>query len=295
MRDDQDKNDQGAELTLGNDAQLVRRQWHNGAWYFSVVDVVAILTESADPGTYWRVLKHRLQAEGASEVVTNCNRLKMRALDGKLRETDAADVETLLRIIQSIPSPKAEPVKQWLARVGAERLQESADSLAGLTEDQRRLYVRDQLAEHNKSLAAAASSAGVLTSRDFAVFQDHGYMGLYGGERARDIHARKELAKGQQILDHMGSEELAANLFRATQTEAKLRRESIQGRDPANQTHREMGKAVREFIIQQGNTPPEQLPTPSDSIQQVRKRDQQRIEGERQPSLFSSEGEDAAE
>jgi hypothetical protein len=90
----------------------IRRVQHEGRWYFSVVDVVGILTDSANPGTYWRVLKSRLSAEGGAETVTKCNRLKMRAADGKQRLTDAADTETLLRIIQSVPSPKAEPIKQ---------------------------------------------------------------------------------------------------------------------------------------------------------------------------------------
>src|SRR5579859_2328335 len=102
----------------------IRRVWHNGAWHFSVIDVIGVLTDSPNPGVYWRVLKLRLKEEGGNETVTKCNGLKMKAADGKQRVTDAADSETLLRIIQSIPSPKAEPVKQWLARVGARRLEE---------------------------------------------------------------------------------------------------------------------------------------------------------------------------
>ncbi len=106
----------------------VRRHWDEGKelWYFSVVDVVSILSESADGRNYWKVLKHRLKDEG-SEVVTKCNQLKMQAADGKFYLTDAADTETLLRLIQSIPSPKAEPFKLWLARVGYERIEETAD------------------------------------------------------------------------------------------------------------------------------------------------------------------------
>ncbi|MDR1498681.1 MAG: Bro-N domain-containing protein [Rickettsiales bacterium] len=104
----------------------VRRKEHNGEWYFSVVDVVAILAEttSKDKGTYWRKLKERLILEGGDQVVTNCHGLKLTAEDGKLRETDCANLETMFRIIQSIPSPKAEPFKQWLARVGYERIKE---------------------------------------------------------------------------------------------------------------------------------------------------------------------------
>lgn len=173
------------------------------------------------------------------------------------------------------------------------RRQELADErlLQGMSEDQRRLYVRSQLAEHNRSLADAAAGAGVVTARDFAVFQDHGYMGLYGGERARDIAARKGLKAGQPILDHMGSTELAANLFRATQTDEKLRREGIQGRDAANATHHAVGRAVRKTIEELGGAMPEDLPTPADSIQRVRQNEQARLERERQPSLFDAADE----
>ncbi len=109
----------------------IRRFWdeEKELWYFSVVDIVAVLTNQADfqsARNYWKVLKNRLKKEG-SEVVTKCNRLRMEAVDGKLRETDAADVETIFRLIQSVPSPKAEPIKLWLARVGYERIQETTD------------------------------------------------------------------------------------------------------------------------------------------------------------------------
>ncbi|HLZ23136.1 MAG TPA: hypothetical protein VKQ30_13530 [Ktedonobacterales bacterium] len=142
------------------------------------------------------------------------------------------------------------------------------------------------MADRNHSLAEAAETVGVVTNRDFAFFQDFGYLGLYNGERARDIAKRKGLAKGQAILDWMGPDELAANLFRASQTEQKLRREPIQGKAQANQTHFAVGRAVRSFIIEQGNMPPEQLPTPEVSIQELQRREHKRIEAERQPSLF---------
>ena len=101
----------------------IRKVWYQNEWYFSVIDVVGVLTDSLDPRTYWKVLKHRLNEEG-SEVVTKCNQLKLPAEDGKLRETDCANTETLFRLIQSIPSPKAEPFKLWLAKVGYERVRE---------------------------------------------------------------------------------------------------------------------------------------------------------------------------
>ncbi len=167
------------------------------------------------------------------------------------------------------------------------RRQEEADALAQLSEAQRRLRLRGQVAHHNRELADTARSAGVITGADFAVFQDHGYMGLYNGERARDIHRRKGLRPGAPILDHMGSEELAANDFRATQAEAKIRREGIQSRAAANQAHQEVGAVVRQTIADLGGTLPEDLPTPADSIAQLTRR-QAQLDAGQQP-LF---GED---
>src|SRR3990170_5708777 len=110
------------------ESKKVRSQWseEDQKWYFSIVDVVAILTDSPDARNYWKVLKHRLTKEG-NESVTNCNQLKMQSADGKFYKTDVGDVEQLLRLIQSIPSPKAEPFKQWLAKTGYERMQEISD------------------------------------------------------------------------------------------------------------------------------------------------------------------------
>ncbi|NBS53333.1 MAG: DNA damage-inducible protein D [Spartobacteria bacterium] len=128
-------------------------------------------------------------------------------------------------------------------------------------EEQRRLAIRSELRTHNSQLADAVKDAGVIETRDYAIFQNHGYIGLYGGLGAQDIHARKGLKKGEQILDHMGSTELAANLFRATQAEEKLRREKITGKANANKAHREVGAKVRQTIKELGGTMPEEMPT----------------------------------
>lgn len=151
------------------------------------------------------------------------------------------------------------------------RRQELSDNEAfvRLSENDKRLAIRNELAKHNKHLAAAAKDAGVETPLDYAIFQDHGYKGLYGGRSAKDIHAIKGLKKSQKILDHMGSTELAANLFRATQTEEKLRRDQVRGKQKANQTHFEVGQKVRQTIVELGGTMPEALPTPEKSIQQI--------------------------
>lgn len=136
------------------------------------------------------------------------------------------------------------------------------------TEDEKRLFLRNEMAKHNQQLASAAKDAGVVQPLDYAIFQNHGYKGLYGGLDARGIHKKKGLKKSEQILDHMGSTELAANLFRATQTEEKLRRERIQGKTKANETHYQVGKKVRQTIKELGGTMPENLPT-ADSIKKV--------------------------
>ena len=151
------------------------------------------------------------------------------------------------------------------------RQQEMIENYDELTEDQKRLAIRNEMTAHNKSLAEAAQIAGVVDNKDYAIFQNKGYQGLYGGLGAKEIHARKGLKKGQKILDHMGSTELAANLFRATQTDEKLRRENIKGKENANRTHYEVGAKVRQTIKELGGTMPEDLPTPSKSIQQIEK------------------------
>jgi DNA-damage-inducible protein D len=136
------------------------------------------------------------------------------------------------------------------------------------TDNEKRLFLRDELRKHNVQLADAAKDAGVIDPADYAVFQNYGYMGLYGGLDAKGIHKVKGLKKTEQILDHMGSTELAANLFRATQTEDKLRRDDVKGKGSANKTHFEVGKKVRKTIQEIGGAMPENLPT-EDSIKKL--------------------------
>ncbi len=135
-------------------------------------------------------------------------------------------------------------------------------------EDRNRVFLRDEIKENNKKLASAAKKAGVV---NYATFQDFGYMGLYGGLRQKDIHSKKNLKPKESILDHMGSEELAANLFRATQAEAKLKRENIFGQSEANKAHQDVGKKVRKTISELGGAMPEKLATP-DGINEAKKR-----------------------
>lgn len=156
------------------------------------------------------------------------------------------------------------------------RQQELIENFDNLTEEKKRLAIRGEMISHNKSLAEAAKMAGISDPRDYAIFQNKGYKGLYGGLGVKEIHARKGLKKSQKILDHMGSTELAANLFRATQTDEKLRRDHITGKEEANQTHFDVGQKVRQTIKDLGGTMPEDLPTPKKSIKQI-EREQQNL------------------
>ena len=149
------------------------------------------------------------------------------------------------------------------------RQQELIENFEELTEEQKRLAIRNEMIAHNKSLAEAAQMAGIKEAKDYAIFQNMGYQGLYGGLGAKEIHAKKGLKKSQKILDYMGSTELAANLFRATQTDEKIRRENIKGKDNANKTHFEVGAKVRQTIKELGGTMPEDLPTPKKGIKQI--------------------------
>lgn len=158
------------------------------------------------------------------------------------------------------------------------RQQELIENFESLDEDMKRLAIRKEMIEHNKLLVAAAKDSGVETQKDYAIFQNAGYKGLYGGLTAGDIKSRRNLGKNENILDHMGYEELAANLFRATQAEAKLRRENIQGKENANAAHYEVGKAVRDTIKGLGGTMPEDLPTPAKSIKQIEREQKKRNE-----------------
>jgi hypothetical protein len=198
--------------------QPVRRLWHEGRWFYSIIDVVAVLTESPNPRTYWAVLKKRLAEEGAEQLLTNCKQLRLRAPDGKMRLTDCADVETLLRVIQSIPSPKAEPFKQWLAGLGA-------DVIDDRTEDQRRLDYRGPKAEAHKELHDEIHQRGVRRRADHAEFDVRGHEALYDGETPRQTEARRGIPPGEGS-NWMSSEEMGDTIFRDVQSRAYIQRVS---------------------------------------------------------------------
>lgn len=166
------------------------------------------------------------------------------------------------------------------------RRQEIADAFNQLDEDNKRLVIRGEVKSWNSMLADAAHRAGITEQIEYAEFQNAGYMGLYGGLRVSDIHARKGLAPEQKILDHMSSEELGANLFRITQTEAKMRRDDPHGLDEASAIHYTVGKEVRETIEKIGGTMPEDLPTPQKSISQVEREQLKQLKKDRKKLML---------
>lgn len=209
--------------------QQIRTAWdeEKQEWYFSIVDVVAVLTDSPDPNAYWRKLKQRLKAEG-NETVTNCHGLKMKAADGKRRLTDVASSEQLLRLIQSIPSPKAEPFKLWLARVGAERIEETIDPEQAIDRAletyQRKGYSDEWISQRIMSIRVRNAltdewqKSGVQQGREYAILTDE-ITRAWSGMSTRQYKNLKGLKK-ENLRDNMSDMELILNMLaESTSTE----------------------------------------------------------------------------
>ncbi|MBU0578963.1 hypothetical protein KKE34_03785 [Patescibacteria group bacterium] len=214
------KNDNS--IVLFHEKQI-RRHWDENKelWYFSVVDVLKILTESKNPQVYWRVLKKRLFDEGSNETVTFCNGLKMKAKDGKMRMTDVADVQTLLRLIQSVPSPKAEPFKLWLAKVGYERIEEIEDPELAIDRVMqtyfKKGYSKDWInqrlktIEIRKELTDEWQERGIKEGSEFAILTDE-ITKAWSGKSVKQYKIFKDLKK-QNLRDNMTNLELILNML----------------------------------------------------------------------------------
>lgn len=202
--------------------QKIRSHWDEKEekWYFSIVDVVGVLTDSPNPNNYWKVLKHRLAKEG-NESVTNCNQLKMQSADGKFYKTDVGDTEQLLRLIQSIPSPKAEPFKQWLAKVGYERIEETEDPELSfdrametyLAKGYTKAWINQRLKsiEVRKELTDEWEKRGVQKGMDFAILTDI-ISKAWSGKSVKQYKKHKGLKK-ENLRDHMTNLELVLNML----------------------------------------------------------------------------------
>ena len=200
----------------------VRTLWNadEEEWYFSVVDVVAILTDSADPNNYWKVLKNRLKKEG-NESVTNCNQLKMRSSDGKYYKTDCLDTKGILRLVQSIPSPKAEPFKVWLAKVGSERLDEIADPekamLRGVEFYRKKGYPEEWINQRmlalrtRKNLTDEWKERGIKEGKEYAILTDE-MTKAWSGMSVKEYKNLKGLKK-ENLRDNMTDIELIINML----------------------------------------------------------------------------------
>lgn len=215
-----------SNIQLFEDRQ-VRSHWdaEQEKWYFSIVDVVAILTDSPNPRKYWSVLKTRLKKEG-SELATNCSQLKMQSADGKYYKTDVADTEQLLRLIQSVPSPKAEPFKQWLAKVGSQRLDQIQDpelSIQQALQDYRNLGYSDdwinqrlKSIEIRKELTDEWQRTGITDNKEFAILTNI-LTKTWSGKSVKEYKEYKGLKK-QNLRDNMTSTELILNMLAEAST-----------------------------------------------------------------------------
>lgn len=230
----------------------VRTSWNSEEeeWYFSVVDIVAVLTDSEDPNNYWKVLKNRLKKEG-SELVTNCNRLKMRShKDGKMYYTDCLDTKGVLRLVQSIPSPKAEPFKMWLAQVGSERLDEIADPekaimrgaefyrAKGYTEGW--INQRLQTIEMRKELTDEWKARGIDSSRDYAILTDE-MTRAWSGMSVQEYKALKK----ENLRDNMTNIELVLNMLAEVTTTAISKQEQPETFNENKAVARRGGKVAK--------------------------------------------------
>ena len=233
--------------------QKIRVAWdaEREEWYFSIVDVVAVLTDSADPTAYWRKLKQRLKAEG-NETVTNCHGLRMRAADGKKRLTDVADTEQLLRIIQSIPSKKAEPFKAWLAMVGRERIEETIDPEQAI-DRALETYLKKGYSEewvHQRLLAIRIRNEltdewrkrGVQKGREYAILTDE-ITRAWSGMSTRQYKDFKGLKK-ENLRDNMSNLELVLTMLAEASTTDIAKAEQPQGFDENQQVARRGGNVA---------------------------------------------------
>ena len=217
--------------------RMIRTHWDDAEekWYFSIVDVVRVLTDSVDGRKYWNKLKQRLKAEG-NQTVTNCHQLKMLASDGKMRKTDVADVEQLLRLVQSIPSPKAEPFKLWLAQVGSERIQETIDPEMSIDRAletyARKGYSREwinqrlQAIQVRKELTDEWQSRGVQKGLEYAILTDE-ITRAWSGLSTREYKRLKGLQK-ENLRDNMSTTEIVLNMLAETSTTDISREEQPQ-------------------------------------------------------------------
>jgi DNA-damage-inducible protein D len=245
----------GVEFWYARELQgvLQYKEWRNFQKVISTAQIACKISQQSVSDHFVEVNKLITAAKGAQRKVT----------DYKLTR-----YACYLIVMNGDPRKEVIALGQTYFAIKT-RQQELAELYQQLSEDEKRLFLRGDIKQKNMLLAEAAHKAGIITKQEYAAFQDAGYRGLYGGMTAKDIAEHKGLTNGEEILDYMGGTELAANLFRITQTEEKMKREGTDTPAKANATHYQVGKAVRETIESLGGTMPENLPTPDKSIQQL--------------------------
>ena len=265
------------------DSTKIRVAWDDAEekYFFSIVDVVGVLTESADARTYWKVLKHRLIKEG-NESVTNCNQLKLVASDGKRYNTDVADLEGILRIIQSIPSKKAEPMKRWLAQVGSERIQQMIDperSIDQAIKDYQRLGYsenwinqRVKTIEVRKALTDEWKRAGLKEGRDFAILTDL-ITKTWSGKTTKEYKELKGLTK-ENLRDNMTAVELALNTLAEASTTEISKRKNPKTMQQNMQVAKEGGDVAKAARNQLEATIGESVVSPKKAIDYIKPQDE---------------------
>jgi len=271
-------NDDESDVLHVSPFEAIRKEAEDGSEYWNARDLAKILGYTQYNKFTNAIVKAEEACKNSGQAVSNhfTHVSEMVSIgSGAKRKFDTVYLSryACYLIVQNAdPSKPIVALGQTYFAVQTRR-QELHEELEALSEDQLRLLRRSQMSIYNNQLADVAQDAGVIEPIDFAIFQDHGYRGLYGGLKAKDIQSRKGLRQNQEILDYMGSDELAANIFRASQTKQKLERERIQGKEKANQAHLVVGRKVRQTIQELGGTLPEDLPTPAKSIQQLQRED----------------------
>ena len=259
----------------------IKRTKEDGTEYWSARELASALDYSQWRNFYKVIKRAMLACENSGHHIDDDFAEVSKIVDAGISSKPVIDYE-LSRYACYLIVQNGDPRKEVIAlgqtyfAIQTYR-QEVADHFNQLDEDNRRLVIRGDIKQWNQMLAETAHNAGVITNEEFAIFQNAGYMGLYGGLDVDDIHKRKELEVGQKILDYMGSTELIANLFRISQTEEKLRKDQVKGAEIATGVHYNVGKEVRTAIEKIGGTMPEDLPTPEKSIQQIEKEQMARL------------------
>lgn len=274
----------GNEFWYARELQTILqyKEWRNFQKVISTAQIACKISQQSVPDHFIEVKKMVEMPTKPKKNPDNfgfveVNKTKMKAIpDYKL-------TRYACYLIVMNGDPRKEPIALGQTYFAVKtRQQEFAELYDRLSEDERRLFIRGDIRQKNMLLAEAAHKAGIITQKEYAMFQDSGYMGLYNGMTARDIAEHKGLHNGEEILDYMDGEELAANLFRITQTEAKMRREHTDTPEKANATHYEVGKAVRETIAGLGGTMPEDLPTPDKSIGELESQQRKQIKSKKE-------------